>query len=436
MNFKRRSIAVISALSISLAAVSLPAWADERQDLVNQQEQNSGKMKEIRSSLEGIDVDLQDAFLALEKTRAELPDAEAELASAQRELAVAERQAQANAALLSSAQNELTGITGELSDSSDEASKTRQTLAEIARATYRGETMPSAIDLVVGSASAEEFTNAYRVNAAVTRTQSAALTELSQSVARSKNRQSRQQAVEKRVTELKAESDAIVVTRDKARGEAESRKTDLVKLESSITAQTQDLEKRKQDFESSLAEIESQQQATSARIAAIDEENRRAEEERRRQQAAAAAANTPAPAPASTGSGWLNPPIPHPLIVTSPWGMRVYPLGNYTAMHYGVDLASACGNPQYAAADGTITNIVYHPLGGNMIYVNHGYRDGASWVTRHLHMSVVSVSVGQHVSQGQVVGLTGATGRVTGCHAHFEVWKNGVTLNPMTLPGF
>lgn len=198
---------------------------------------------------------------------------------------------------MSAAQNELAGISGELSTSSQEADKTKQTLAEIARATYRGETMPTAIDLVVGSASAEEFTNAYRVNAAVTRAQSAALTELSQAVAQSKNRQSRQQAVEKRVTELKAEADAIVVVRDKARDEAEQRKTQLVDLEASINAQTQDLEKRKAEFEASLNQVEQEQQAAAARIAAIDEENRRKEAER----AAAGQAS------ATTGSGWLNP---------------------------------------------------------------------------------------------------------------------------------
>ncbi|SPT75579.1 Membrane-bound metallopeptidase [Arcanobacterium haemolyticum] len=186
MSFRRRSIAFVSAITVVVAGFAFPAWGDERQDLVDKQQQNAAKANEIKSSLEGLDANLQEAFLELEKTRARIPGVEAELAQAENELASAERQAQANTALLSSAQEELRGIAGELSDSSKAAKQTRQTLAEIARATYRGETMPSALDLVMGSASAEEFTNAYRVNAAVTRTQTAALTELSQSVARSK----------------------------------------------------------------------------------------------------------------------------------------------------------------------------------------------------------------------------------------------------------
>lgn len=426
MNSRRKFIATVATVTMVVTGLALPAWADERQDLVNQQQENENRMKEIKSSLEGIDVNLQDAFLELEKTRSQIPGAEADLANAQQELATAERKAQANAALLSAAQNELAGISGELSTSSQEADKTKQTLAEIARATYRGETMPTAIDLVVGSASAEEFTNAYRVNAAVTRAQSAALTELSQAVAQSKNRQSRQQAVEKRVTELKAEADAIVVVRDKARDEAEQRKTQLVDLEASINAQTQDLEKRKAEFEASLNQVEQEQQAAAARIAAIDEENRRKEAER----AAAGQAS------ATTGSGWLNPPIPGPLVVTSPFGMRIYPLGNYRRMHYGVDLASPCGDPQYAAADGVIDSTMFDVGGGNIVYVNHGIHNGSSYVTSHMHLSAIKVVPGQRVSQGDLIGLSGATGRVTGCHVHFEVWQNGTAINPMGLPGF
>lgn len=171
MGLRRRSIAFTCALTVITGGLVFPAMADERDDLVHQQEQNAQRQREITSTLEGLDVNLQDAFLELEKTRSQIPQAEAELASAENDLAIAQRQAQANAALLLSAQEELTSISGELSSSSQQAVQTKQTLAEIARATYRGETMPNALDLVLGSASAKEFTDAYRVNATLTRTQ-------------------------------------------------------------------------------------------------------------------------------------------------------------------------------------------------------------------------------------------------------------------------
>ncbi|USR78948.1 M23 family metallopeptidase [Arcanobacterium pinnipediorum] len=434
MGLRRRSIAFTCALTVITGGLVFPAMADERDDLVHQQEQNAQRQREITSTLEGLDVNLQDAFLELEKTRSQIPQAEAELASAENDLAIAQRQAQANAALLLSAQEELTSISGELSSSSQQAVQTKQTLAEIARATYRGETMPNALDLVLGSASAKEFTDAYRVNATLTRTQSAAFTEATQSVARSKNRKSRQEAVEDRISELKAQSDALVVAQNKARSAAQQHKDTLLGLADSITEQTKNLEQRKSEFEASLAQVEQAQAAASARIAAIDEENRRREAERL--EAERQAANRASAQHATTGGGWLNPPIPGPLVVTSPFGMRVYPLGNYQRMHLGVDLASACGDPQYAAADGVVASTEFDIGGGNIVYVNHGIHNGSSYVTAHMHLSAIKVVPGQQVSQGDLIGLSGATGRVTGCHVHFEVWQNGTAINPMGLPGF
>lgn len=194
------------------------------------------------------------------------------------------------------------------------------------------------------------------------------------------------------------------------------------------------MEQRKSEFEASLAQVEQAQAAASARIAAIDEENRRREAERL--EAERQAANRASAQHATTGGGWLNPPIPGPLVVTSPFGMRVYPLGNYQRMHLGVDLASACGDPQYAAADGVVASTEFDIGGGNIVYVNHGIHNGSSYVTAHMHLSAIKVVPGQQVSQGDLIGLSGATGRVTGCHVHFEVWQNGTAINPMGLPGF
>ena len=68
-----------------------------------------------------------------------------------------------------------------------------------------------------------------------------------------------------------------------------------------------------------------------------------------------------------------------------------------------------------------------------MVYINHGYVNGASWQTGFAHYSSVAVSVGQYVQAGDVIGYTGSTGWSTGCHMHFEVWKNGSTINPLSM---
>jgi len=128
------------------------------------------------------------------------------------------------------------------------------------------------------------------------------------------------------------------------------------------------------------------------------------------------------------------PPVPRPLHVTSPYGYRVYPITGGWFMHKGVDLRSACGNPQVAAAAGTVVKIGYaasNGTHGNQVIINHGVLGGKSTVTVYNHLSRFAVSNGQRVAQGQVIGYTGATGNVTGCHVHFELWFNGSTVNPM-----
>ncbi|MDY5142942.1 M23 family metallopeptidase, partial [Actinotignum timonense] len=138
-------------------------------------------------------------------------------------------------------------------------------------------------------------------------------------------------------------------------------------------------------------------------------------------------------------SGALIPPVPAPLYVTSPFGMRVYPFDGGWWMHEGVDLRSACGNPQYAAAAGVVAAV--RPASGNgthgnQVILNLGYINGSSYVVVYNHLSGFNVSVGQSVGQGDVIGWTGMTGMVTGCHVHFEVWQDGVVIDPMSLPGF
>lgn len=92
-----------------------------------------------------------------------------------------------------------------------------------------------------------------------------------------------------------------------------------------------------------------------------------------------------------------------------------------------------------APADGVVTATVPAPgnsTHGNQIFINLGVVNGSSWVAVTNHLSGFNVSPGQAVTQGQVIGWTGQTGDVTGCHVHFEVWKDGTEIDPMTLPAF
>ena len=99
--------------------------------------------------------------------------------------------------------------------------------------------------------------------------------------------------------------------------------------------------------------------------------------------------------------------------------------------HKGLDIAGPYGTPIVAAADGTVIEAnSTDSWGYSWGYYVLIYHNG-TYTTRYAHMSSVAVSAGQYVTAGTVIGYEGATGNVTGPHLHFEVYENGVRVDPM-----
>lgn len=110
-------------------------------------------------------------------------------------------------------------------------------------------------------------------------------------------------------------------------------------------------------------------------------------------------------------------------VITSRFGNRE---SIRSSPHRGLDIAAPTGTIIKAAASGTVVAAGTSGSYGKMIRISHG--NGVE--TLYAHCSVLSVSTGDKVTQGQVIGKVGTTGNVTGPHVHFEVRKNGVLLNP------
>lgn len=107
--------------------------------------------------------------------------------------------------------------------------------------------------------------------------------------------------------------------------------------------------------------------------------------------------------------------------ITSPYGMR------WGSLHPGIDIGAGMGAPIHAAASGRVILAGYSGGYGNLIVIDHG--NGLA--TAYAHQSRLGVSVGQDVSQGDVIGYVGSTGFSTGPHLHFEVRVNGSPVDPM-----
>jgi len=113
--------------------------------------------------------------------------------------------------------------------------------------------------------------------------------------------------------------------------------------------------------------------------------------------------------------------------ISSYFGYRTDPFNGLREFHQGVDLAGKIGDPVMAVAAGVVTFAGNHFGYGNLVEINHGN----GFVTRYGHNSVIKVRVGETVSKGQVVALMGSTGRSTGPHVHFEVWRGGHVVDPL-----
>ncbi|MBN1213664.1 MAG: M23 family metallopeptidase [candidate division Zixibacteria bacterium] len=111
------------------------------------------------------------------------------------------------------------------------------------------------------------------------------------------------------------------------------------------------------------------------------------------------------------------------------FGMRNDPFTGYRTMHRGVDIANHIGTPVVATADGVVKQIGQLGNMGRMITIDHGY----GFVSRYGHLSKFTVKKGQKIKRGEVVGLMGNSGKTTGPHLHYEVWRNGQAKDPMNF---
>ncbi|HEX7872692.1 MAG TPA: peptidoglycan DD-metalloendopeptidase family protein [Sphingobium sp.] len=115
--------------------------------------------------------------------------------------------------------------------------------------------------------------------------------------------------------------------------------------------------------------------------------------------------------------------------LTSSFGMRFHPILGYSRMHAGVDFGARWGSPIYAANSGRVVFAGRHGGHGNYVKIDHGGGIG----TGYGHMSRIAAYAGEMVRQGQVIGYVGSTGLSTGPHLHYEVYRGGVPINPLSL---
>ena len=115
--------------------------------------------------------------------------------------------------------------------------------------------------------------------------------------------------------------------------------------------------------------------------------------------------------------------------ITSGFGLRVHPILRFARMHRGIDFGAGYGAPIVAASDGQVVASGWAGGYGRQVRIAHG----GGIVTSYSHMSRTVAEPGSYVRQGQLIGYVGSSGLSTGPHLHYEVYRNGAAVNPLSV---
>ena len=133
----------------------------------------------------------------------------------------------------------------------------------------------------------------------------------------------------------------------------------------------------------------------------------------------------------SMRKAFLKAPLNYSRISSGFSHARKHPVTRKVQPHTGVDYAAPTGTPVMSIGDGVVTSVKYEGAGGNTVRIKHN----SVYSTAYLHLSKYAkgLKAGQRVRQGEVIGYVGSTGRSTGPHLDFRVWKNGTPINPLKM---
>lgn len=416
----RRLIAILGAVLATLALAFtgvlgmgvVEAAADEYSDAVNKRDSNKNKVADLRNELTGIDSELADLFIAVEETRGDVEQAESDLAAAEDELESAERFHQQVLKELEDATRELGTLQKDIQKSEADEVALSMAVGDMARDLYRGGA-PEPFEVIVSKTGVSGISQRTAAATSLSRVQDRALEQVRSNLVVKENQELKQQAVTERVTELEAEAEEAKDEAQRLRDDVSDQLGTLkAKLADQEAAQTE-WEGRKSEAEGQLKEANAAIRKAEADIAKIDQQNRSGQ--------VSYGSSSRAP---SGGKIFVSPFKMH-VPITSPFGYRIHPVLGVSMLHGGLDLGAGCGTTQYPGRDGVVVQTGYNDVSGNLVTINHGMVNGQSWITEHFHLSSISVSPGQRVTTDTPIGTTGTTGRSTGCHLHWVLYRNG-----------
>jgi murein DD-endopeptidase MepM/ murein hydrolase activator NlpD len=469
----RLSVSVLALSVASALTVGLLAPAASADSLADQRNQVTQQLARTKNALNESSHALSAAGAAVDQAQTRLETARAQLARTQAEVAAAHERDLALAAKLKKAKKDLAAAKAAVVAGQQAVDAKIAVAGDIVRDQYQQQTNLLPIALLVENSSTSDLQTRLQWSTTMFDTTDAAIDELKALQRKLEAQKARQAELEAQVAADRKEAAANLQVKQGLRAQAAAEESDVTALvqqrQAAEAAAADDVAQDRAQYAKLTQERASVEQRIAARVArAKAAAARKAAEQRARQAAArkaaaraaaearraqqsarkpvarrsapvasSAPARVPTRAPRSDGgvstssvAHGFSYPVSAP--ITSPYGMRFHPVLKYWKLHDGTDFGAACGTAIRAPYPGRVAERYYNAGYGNRLMIDHGNVDGRYVTTGYNHAIRYTVSVGQHVSKGQVIGYVGTTGYSTGCHLHLMVWLDGGRVNPMS----
>ena len=408
---RRRLLTACAVGSLAVGALALPqAFANDGKDLKHQQQQAQHQIKSAQQDLDESSSRLRQTQAALAKAVRELSAARAAYQAASAKLDAAELRDQEMQDQLQAAETRLDSAQSDLELGQSELADQRERLTDTVTDIYeQGDPQLIAFATLLESQNTADLTRQSEFSNVVVGREARAYDDLNAA----------EVLLQVRENEVESARDDVEVQREAAADH-------LVTMEQ-LHSQTRDAKN------AVLTLVETRRGAQADATQARRQDLRDLQQAKRREnhvkQLILAAARRAKGGYTGSTNGLFIPPVTGP--VTSPFGYRMHPIYHYWGLHDGTDFGVACGEGMRAIAGGTVIAQYWSDVYGNRLYLSLGQINGKNVTAVYNHATGYRVGVGDHVTQGEIVGYVGSTGWSTGCHLHFTILVNGTAVDPM-----
>ena len=442
------AVALASALSFSLF---LPAGHAD--NLTDRRVEVKKQIAETKAELSHSSKALNAAAVAVTRTEAKLSDAQAQLARTRRELEVARARDAKMAAKLNRTRAELGAAKAAVVAGQKELDAQLALAGQVVRDQYQQKSNLFPVALLVGSQSPQDLQTRLQWSTTMFDTAQAEIDELTVIQRKLETDKARIAVLEAQVEVDRKAAAANLRLRQDLEARAAAEEASVAQLlrerQAARRVAAQDVAEDKRRYAQLAKEAATVERRIAARIAkAKAEAARRAAAKRAAERATAKARRAKQATKSSgrssarssgksraSGSGtWsAGHGFAYPVSgsVTSSYGRRFHPILRYWKLHDGTDFGAGCGQVIRAPYKGRVAERYYNGGYGNRLMIDHGTIGGRYVTTGYNHAIRYTVSVGERVRKGEVIGYVGSTGYSTGCHLHLMVWLDGRVVNPM-----